>query len=112
MKILNKNPYQNVIDFIDAAVDSNEMMSWLSELEILPDNLRNDHLARMKRQMEKNREPEKFIDIVKSINNKEILSAINLVVKDISDSGIRTKRYLKKNSNENFNVLISLLATT
>lgn len=112
MKIENKDPYQNIIDFIDVAIDSNEMMNWLTEIESLPDNLRNDHLARMRRQMEKNREPEKLIDIVISINNREILSAVNLVVKNVYDSGIRTKSYLKKNSNENFNILISLLAST
>lgn len=110
MRILNKDPYENVVDFIDAAVDSREMMNWLAELEKLPDNLRKDHLHRMRRQMEENREPEKIIDIVISINNKEILSAVNLVVKDVYDSGIRTKRYLK--NNENFNVLISLLTAT
>ena len=112
MKILNKDPYQNIIDFIDAVVDSKELMNWLVDLENLPDNLRNDHLARMKRQMEKNREPDKFIDIVNSISNREVLSAVNLVVKDVYDSGIRTKGYLNNYSNENFNVLISFLAAT
>ncbi len=112
MKLVNKDHYQNVIDFIDVVVDSEELVNWLTDLETLPDNLRHDHLARMRRQMERNREPEKLMDIVKSIDNREILSAVNLVVKDVYDSGIRTKRYLKKNSNENFNVLISLLAAS
>ncbi|MDC7233025.1 MAG: hypothetical protein PQJ58_07320 [Spirochaetales bacterium] len=112
MKILNKNPYQNVIDFIDAAVDSDDMMNWLIDLEKLPNNLRSDHLGRMKRQMTENREPEKVIDIVRSINNPEILSAVNLVIKDVYQAGFRTKKYLKKCSNENFNVLISLLVAT
>ena len=87
-------------------------MTWLEDLENLPDNLRTDHLARMRRQMEENKEPDKILDIVKSINNRQVLTAVNLVVKDVFDSGIRTKKYLKKYSNENFNVLISLLAST
>ena len=111
MKLLNKNPYQNVIDFIDAVVDSEELMHWLGDLEILPDNLRNDHLTRMRRQMTQNREPEKMIDIVRSINNREILSAVNLVVKDVYNSGLRTRKFLKKQDTANFNVLITLLAT-
>ena len=112
MILLNKNPYQNVIDFIDVAVDSDEMMNWLIELEKLPNNLRNDHLARMRRKMTENREPEKIIDIVKSINNIDVLTAINLVIQDVYNSGIRTKKYLKRFSNDNFNVLISLLASS
>jgi len=112
MKILNKNPYQNVIDFIDVAVDSDEMMNWLIDLEKLPNNLRNDHLNRMSRKMTESREPEKIIDIVKSINNHRILSAVNLVIQDVYNSRIRTKKYLKKCSNDNFNILISLLAAT
>jgi hypothetical protein len=112
MKLLNKNPYQNVVDFIDVAMDSDELINWLIDLEKLPDNLRNENLARMQRQMIKNREPEKIIDIVKSISNRYILSAVNLVIQDVYNSGIRTKIYLQKHSNENFNVLISLLAAT
>jgi len=111
MNIINKNPYQNVIDFIDIAVDSDEMMNWLMKLENLPNNLRIDHLNRMQRQMTENNEPEKIIDIVNSISNHEVLSAVNLVIQDVYNSGIRTKKYLKKYSNEHFNVLISLLAS-
>jgi hypothetical protein len=110
VKIFNENPYQNVIDFIDAAVDSNELMNWLSNLEKLPDNLRSDHLARMKAKMLSNNEPDKVIDILESINKREIICAINLVIKDVYDSGMKANKYLKSN-NKNFNVLISLLAT-
>lgn len=52
------------------------------------------------------------IDIVESINNQEILSAKNLVIEEVYDSGMKTKKYLKSNNNENFNVLMILLATT
>ena len=110
MKIFTESPYRNVIDFIDVAVDSEELMNWLSNLEYLPDNLRSDNLARMKTKMLSNKEPDKIIDIVESINNREILSAINLVIKDVYDSGMKTKKYLNFNNNENFNILISLMA--
>lgn len=108
--MFDKEPYQNIIDFIDAAINSDELMNWLINLEVLPDNLRSDHLYQMKAKMVSNKEPEKIIDIVESINKREILSAINLVIKDVYDSGMKANKYLKKNNNENFNILISLMA--
>jgi hypothetical protein len=63
----------------------------------------------MKTKMLSNKEPDKIINILESINKREILSAINLVIKDVYDSGMKTKKYLKTNNNENFNVLISLM---
>ena len=110
MKALTKKPYQNIIDFIDAAVDSDELMRWLSNLEKLPDNLRSDHLARMKTKMISNKEPDNIIDIMESINNREILSAVNLVIKDVFNSGIKANKYLKTSNNEHFNVLTNLMA--
>ena len=111
MNKFTESPYHNVIEFIDVAVDSDELMNWLSNLETLPDNLRSDHLSRMKAKMLSNKEPEKIIEIVESINNREILSAANLVIKDVYKSGMKTKKYLNKNNNENFNMLVSLMAT-
>ena len=104
------NPYQNVIDFIDAAVESGELMKWLINLEALPENLRSDHLARMKAQMESNNEPDKIIGVVEILNKPEILAAVNLVIKDVYNSGMKIKKYLKANSNENFDFLLSLVA--
>ena len=112
MKNFTEKSYQNVIDFIDASVDSGELMDWLVNLERLPDNLRANHLAQMKTKMLSNKEPDKIIDVMDSINDRDILSAINLVVKDIHDSGMRTKKYLQFNNNENFNILVSLLAAS
>jgi hypothetical protein len=104
-----ENKYQNLIDFIDAAVDSNELMDWLINLEKLPDNLRNDHLAQMKTRMSENNEPDKIIDIVESLNKREILSAVNLVVKEVYDSGMKTNKFLNTGNAENFNVLVNLI---
>ncbi len=109
MKMFKDKPYRNIIEFIDAAAGSDELMSWLRNLETLPDNLRSDHLARMKTKMTSNKEPEKIIDIVESINKPKVLSAINLVIKDVYDSGMKADKYLKRNSNKNFNILISLM---
>ena len=110
MKYFTKEPYQNIIDFIDTAIDSDELMNWLINLEVLPDNLRSDHLYQMRDKMVRNKEPQQIIDIVESINKREILSAINMVIKDVYDSGMKTKKYLKTNNNENFNILTSLMA--
>ena len=100
MKIFNSKKYRNVIDFIDAAVDSRELMSWLIKLEGLPDNLRSDHLAQMKARMLENKEPDRIIDILELINKREILSAVNLVIKDVHDSGMKTQIYLNSSSPE------------
>ena len=110
MKILTEKSYQNLIDFIDVATGSEKLMNWLINLEGLPDNLRSIHLAKMKDRMVSNREPEKIINIMESINDQEILSAINLVIKDVHNSGMEAKKYLKTMDNENFIVLIGLLA--
>ena len=85
-------------------------MNWLIKLEGLPDNLRSIHLAEMKDRMLSNREPEKIINIMESISDQEILSAINLVVKEVHDSGMKAQKYLKTMDNENFIVLTGLLA--
>ena len=110
MKILNEKKYWNVVDFIDAAVGSEELMNWLINLEELPDNLRSDHLAKMRVKMIENKEPDEIIDIVESINKREILSAVNLVIQDVYNSGMKTKKFLINGSTENFNVLINLIA--
>ena len=93
--MFTEKPYQNIIDFIDVATDSDELMNWLNNLEKLPDNLRNDHLAQMKDKMLSNKESDKVIDIMESIKYREILSAINMVIKEVYDSGMKTKKYLK-----------------
>jgi len=33
MKPFAQNPYQNIIDFIDAAIDSDELMHWLTYMK-------------------------------------------------------------------------------
>ncbi|MFC1838949.1 hypothetical protein ACFL1N_05160 [Thermodesulfobacteriota bacterium] len=107
-----KNPYQNIIDFIDTAVDSDELMSWLINLEKLPENLRGQHLIEMKSQMIENNEPAMIIEILESINKSQVLSAINAVIKDVYASGMKTRKYLKSENSSSFNILVSLMAAT
>jgi hypothetical protein len=81
-------------------------------MEELPDNLRSHHLAQIKTQMRRNGEPDKIIEIVEAINRPEILSVVNLVIKDVYESGMRTSKYLKHHDAANFGSLISHMSTT
>lgn len=105
-----KTAYHDIIEFIDAAIDSGELMQWLSNLEKLPDNLRENHMAEMKKHMVSNNEPRKIIGIMEAINNPQILQAVNSVIKEVNSSGMKAKSYLGSRDNPNFSVLISLLA--
>ena len=106
------NQYQNIIDFIDAAIDSDDLMRWLAYMEKLPDNLRWQQFVKMKHQMLSNNEPSQILYILELISNPQILSAINAVINDVYESGMRTKKYIKKHDNTNFKILISLIAAT
>ncbi|MBU0485879.1 MAG: hypothetical protein KKB30_15350 [Proteobacteria bacterium] len=103
------NHDQHIIDFIDAAVDSEELIAWLAFLEKSPENLRLLHLAEIKSQMQQNNEERKIINIVELLNNQEILHAMNAVINEVYDSGMRTNKFLNKNKT-NYNLLLSLLA--
>ena len=101
---------KDIIDFIDAAIDSDELRQWLINLEKLPDNLRGQHLAEMKKQMMDNLEPDQILDIVEALNSSPILNAVNSVIRDVFDSGLKTDKYLNKQDNSNFNTLLTLIA--
>ena len=53
-----------------------------------------------------NKESDNIIGIVETLNKRELLSAVNLVIRDVYNSGMKAKKYLNTNSNENFNALI------
>ena len=57
-----------------------------------------------------NNEQEKIVSIVELLNNNEILLAMNAVIKEVSDSGMRTKKFIERQDNTNYNFLISLIA--
>ena len=68
------------------------------------------HLAEIKHRMTRNNEPEQHIEIIGLMTNRDILHAMNNVIRDVYDSGLKTKKFIKKNDNTNYNVLISLIA--
>ena len=107
--IFNRNQYHHIIDFIDAAIDSENITTWLTQLEKTPESLRWQYLAKLKNQMDNNKEKEKIISIVELLNNNEILKAMNAVIKEVRESGMGTSKFLKKKDNNNFNLLISLI---
>ncbi|MFC1524179.1 hypothetical protein ACFL6N_05240 [Thermodesulfobacteriota bacterium] len=110
MNIFRKDPYQPIVNFIDAAIESKELIAWLIFLEEAPENLRWQHLANIKSQMIQNNEDGEIIYIVELLDNKEILFAMNAVINDVNESGMRAKKLLKSGDNSNFNLLISLIA--
>jgi hypothetical protein len=57
-----------------------------------------------------NSEKEERINIIRLLRNSEILHAMNAAVKDVYDSGLRPKKFLKTKQNTNYDLLISLIA--
>ena len=112
IKLFTKNPYQHVINFIDAAVYSEELSSWLESLERESDNMRIVHLAEIKHQMTHNNEPKQHLEIIELMSNKEILVAMNRVIREVNESGLKAKKFIKKKDNTNYSILISLIAAS
>jgi hypothetical protein len=110
--LFTKDPYDDLVDFIDAAVYSKEMSSWLEMLEKEPDSARIIQLAEMKSRMEHNDEPGEYIKIVGLLENRDILRAMNQVIREVSDSGQKTKKYLSGGGGgSSYQSLMSLMAT-
>jgi len=91
MNIFSPDPYEYLIDFIQAAIDSEDLNAWLINLEKIPGNLRWQHLKKIKDKMIQDDESKEFIKILELLDNKEILYAINAVIKDINHSGMKAK---------------------
>ena len=94
-KFSSKDPYQSVVNFLYAVIDSDELTSWLKNLESESDNMRLIHLAEIKSRMKSNNEPKDIIEIVELLNNPRILNAINTVIQDMRSTGMN----FKKNNN-------------
>ena len=105
-----KDPYESIIDFIDAVIDSDQITSWLSALESLTQNTRTIHLAETKIKMENDGAPKEHIEIIQFMQNEKILRAMNSVIRDVHASGMRTKKFISKTNNTNYKTLISLIA--
>ncbi len=111
IKIFTEDPYSHIIDFIDAAVDSEEISAWLVALESDPDNMRIIRLAEIKNKMEYNNAPEQHVEIIDLMYNFNILQAMNTVIKDVYQSGLKTRKFIKKKDDTKYNMLISLIAS-
>jgi hypothetical protein len=105
--------HQDVINFIDAAAESERMRDWLLGLVELPEKIRATHLQQMRNEMQENDEPEAFIRIVDMLNEDTILIAMNRVVADVIASGMKTRSCLAEQADilKRFNLLVVLLNT-
>ena len=112
MKLFSKNPdpYAHIVEFIDAAVESPEISAWLADLESEPGHMRSIRLAEIRNRMAYDQAPEQHIEIIELMNNASVLQAMNKVVKTVHQSGMSTRKFIKKKDPANFNTLISLIA--
>ena len=106
-----RDPYAHIIDFIDAAVESRDIHTWLFTLENEPDHMRAIRLAEIKHNMEYNQAPKQHIEIIELMNNQPVLQAMNSVIRDVHQSGLNTKKFIKKHDDSKYNLLISLIAS-
>jgi|GEM_PF-832827 len=111
LKLFAKDPYAHIIAFIDAAVESRDISAWLDALENQPDHMRAIRLAEIKHTMKFNQAPEQHIEIIELMNNTAVLQAMNNVIRDVHLSGLSTKKFIKKQDNSKYNLLISLIAS-
>ena len=108
-KLFAKDPYAHIVDFIDAAVDSQEISAWLTALESEPDHMRSIRLAEIRHKMEYNQAPEQHVEIVGLMDNAKILQAMNSVIAEVQQSGLSTKKYIRRGDDTRYNLLISLI---
>jgi len=104
-----KGPYQHVIDFIDAASESEKLSERLEELEQEPENMRHIRLAEIRTRMVHDKVPAEHIEIIDLMGNADILSAMNRVIREIREAGISLARLNRKQPCASFQALISLL---
>lgn len=105
-----KDPYAHIIAFIDAAVESRDIATWLATLESEPDHMRAIRLAEIKHTMQFNQAPDQHIEIIELMSSFPVLQAMNNVIRDVHDSGMPTKKFIKKRDHTTYNLLISLIA--
>lgn len=106
LKFFLRDPYQDIIDFIDAAVDTAEISSWLAMLEHEPENMRMIRLAEIRIRMKACRAPKAHMKFMSLLRDIKILRAMNDVIKELSLPGRKNRK-----NNPKYNSLINLLAT-
>jgi len=109
--MFNKNvdPYENVIDFIGAAIDATVIREMLIELEKLPDNIRRNTITKFVADMYRDNESIEFIQIMEMMKDRKVLHAMNSVIDDIQKTKSRSIN-AETLSSSNFTVLIGLIA--
>ena len=109
---LKTDEHQDIIDFIDAAAESERMREWLLRLEEIPGKIRATHLQQMRNEMCENGEPETFVRIVDMLNDDSVLVAMNRVVSDVLVSGMKMRTCLagKGDILKKFTILVVLLS--
>jgi len=112
LNLFAKDPYTHIIAFIDAAVESREISTWLATLEKEPAHIRAIRLAEIKHTMRFRHAPEQHLEIIELMNRDLVLQAMNSVIRDVHESGMTTKKFIKKTDDTKYNLLISLIAST
>ncbi len=104
------DPYENVVDFIGAAIEASEINQMLLELDKLPDNIRRNTLTKTVSNMRREKESIEFIQIMEMMMDKNVLQAMNNVITDIEKTKLHTINSETLSSNNNFAILIGLIA--
>ena len=105
------DPYRHVIDFIDAATESEELSGWLARLEQEPENMRCIRLAEIRSRMTHDGVPAQHIEIIDLLENAEVLTAMNRVLREIDAAGMSLSGLIRKKQCASYQALISLLPT-
>ncbi|HIF52093.1 MAG TPA: hypothetical protein EYQ42_11315 [Thiotrichaceae bacterium] len=103
------DPYENVVDFIGAAIEASEINQMLLELEKLPDKIRRTTLTKFVSDMHRDKESIEFIQIMEMMMDREVLQAMNNVIADIQKTKPRSINS-KTLSSSSFTTLIGLIA--
>jgi len=101
LKLFAKDPYAHIIGFIDAAVESRDISTWLAALESEPDHMRTIRLAEIKHNMEYHRAPKQHLENIELMNSQPVLQAMNKVIRDVNQSGVSTKKFIKNTMIQN-----------
>jgi hypothetical protein len=84
------DPYENVVDFIWAAIEASDIKQMLQELEKLPDNIRRMTLTKVVSDMHRDKESIEYIQIMKMMMDRKVLQAMNIVIAGIQKSRSRS----------------------
>lgn len=104
------DPYENVVDFIGAAIETSEINEMLLELDKLPDNIRRMTLTKTISSMRGDKELREFIQIMEMMMDKNVLQAMNNVIADIKNNKTFSINFETLSSNNSFSILIGLIA--